>query len=167
MTKKKCIKLIMGTMGLPQPRGAEMVFLGLREIMHKKQKAQPSNKDVLVALLAEMEKAGPECGVSVVGGLLAAVQRRIIETKTAIIHDRLMGGPAKAAALKPGRRLLQNRAQLTYYNSAWLSCRKRLPPNGPRGAVWAACIGVISRSILPHKKKRSEQHENYQKAIHP
>lgn len=30
-----------------------------------------------------------------VGGLLAAVQRRIIETKTAIIHDRLMGGPAK------------------------------------------------------------------------
>lgn len=95
MTKKKCIKLIMGTMGLPQPRGAEMVFLGLREIMLKKQKAQPSNKDVLVALLAEMEKAGPECGVSVVGGLLAAVQRRIIETKTAIIHDRLMGGPAK------------------------------------------------------------------------
>ena len=65
MTRKKCIKLIMGTMGLPQPRGAEM------------------------------EKAGPECGVSVVGGLLAAVQRRIIETKTAIIHDRLMGGPAK------------------------------------------------------------------------
>ncbi len=44
MTRKKCIKLIMGTMGLPQPRGAEMVFLGLREIMHKKQKAQPSNK---------------------------------------------------------------------------------------------------------------------------
>lgn len=95
MTRKKCIKLIMGTMGLPQPRGAEMVFLGLREIMHKKQKAQPSNKDVLVFLLAEMEKVGPECGVSVVGCLLAAVQRRIIETKTAIIHDRLMGGPAK------------------------------------------------------------------------
>lgn len=41
MTKKKCIKLIMGTVGLPQPRGAEMVFLGLREIMHKKQKPQP------------------------------------------------------------------------------------------------------------------------------
>ena len=95
MTKEKCIKLIMGTMGLPQPRGAEMVFRGLREVMHKEQKAQPSNKDVLVALLAEMEKAGPECGVSVVGGLLAAVRRRIIETKTAIIHDRLMGGPAK------------------------------------------------------------------------
>ena len=95
MTRKKCIKLIMGTMGLPQPRGAEMVFRGLREVMHKELKAQPSNKDVLVALLAEMEKAGPECGVSVVGGLLAAIRRRIIETKTAIIHDRLMGGPAK------------------------------------------------------------------------
>ena len=26
MTRKKYIKLIMGTMGLPQPRGAEMVF---------------------------------------------------------------------------------------------------------------------------------------------
>nr|DAE53148.1 MAG TPA: hypothetical protein [Caudoviricetes sp.] len=33
--------------------------------------------------------------------------------------------------------------------------------------MWAACIGVISRSILPQRKKRSEQHENYQKAIHP
>nr|DAO42460.1 MAG TPA: hypothetical protein [Caudoviricetes sp.]DAP97210.1 MAG TPA: hypothetical protein [Caudoviricetes sp.] len=31
----------------------------------------------------------------------------------------------------------------------------------------AACIGVISRSILPQRKKRSERHENYQKAIHP
>lgn len=157
MTKKKCIKLIMGTMGLPQPRGAEMVFLGLREIMHKKQKAQPSNKDVLVALLAEMEKAGPECGVSVVGGLLAAVQRRIIETKTAIIHDRLMGGSAKAkaAALNPGLRLSQNRAQLTYYNSAWLSCRKRLPPNGPRGGrVGGLYRGYFKVHSPPQKEKR-------------
>lgn len=95
MTKKKCIKLIMGTMGLPQPRGAEMVFLGLREIMHKKQKAQPSNKEVLVALLFEMGEAWPGYGVSALSNLLAIVRRRIIETKTAIIHDRLMGGPAK------------------------------------------------------------------------
>lgn len=95
MTRKKCIKLIMGTMGLPQPRGAEMVFRCMQEKLYKRDGSQPSNKEVLVALLAEMEKAGPECGVSVVGGLLAAIRRRIIETKTAIIHDRLMGGPAK------------------------------------------------------------------------
>ncbi len=95
MTRKKCIKLIMGTMGLPQPRGAEMVFREMQKEMHEKQKTRPSNKDVLTALLIAMEEAGPDCGVSVFGCLLAAVRRRIIETKTAIIHDRLMGGPAK------------------------------------------------------------------------
>lgn len=95
MTRKKCIKLIMGTMGLPQPHGAEMVFRAMQEAMRKEQKAQPSNKDVLIALLVEMEKAGPGCGVSVFGYLLATARRCIIETKTAIIHDRLMGGPAK------------------------------------------------------------------------
>lgn len=56
---------------------------------------QPSNKEVLVALLFEMGEAGPGCGVSALGSLLAIVRRRIIETKTAIIHDRLMGGPTK------------------------------------------------------------------------
>lgn len=95
MTRKKCIKLIMGTMGLPQPRGAEMVFRCMQEKLYKMDGSQPSNKDVLVALLFEMGKAGPDCGVSVFGGILAFVRRRIIETKTAIIHDRLMGGPAK------------------------------------------------------------------------
>lgn len=95
MTRKKCIKLIMGTMGLPQPRGAEMVFRGMQEKLYKMGGSQPSNKAVLVALLFEMGKAGSGCGVPAFGGLLAFVHRRIIETKTAIIHDRLMGGPAK------------------------------------------------------------------------
>ena len=95
MTRKKCIKLIMGTMGLPQPRGAEMVFRRMQEELYKRDGSQPSNKEVLVALLFEMGEVGPSCGVSVLSGLLAIVQRRIIETKTAIIHDRLMGGPAK------------------------------------------------------------------------
>ena len=88
MTRKKCIKLIMGTMGLPQPRGAEMIFRCMQEELYKRDGSQPSNKEVLVALLYEM-------GVSALGSLLAIVRRRIIETKTAIIHDRLMGGPAK------------------------------------------------------------------------
>ena len=35
MTRKKCIKLIMGTMGLPQPRGAEMVFRCMQEKLYK------------------------------------------------------------------------------------------------------------------------------------
>lgn len=95
MTKKKCIKMIMGTMGLPQPRGAEMVFRCMQEELYKRDGLQPSNKEVLVALLFEMGEAGPGCGVSALDRLLAIVSRRIIETKTAIIHDRLMGGPAK------------------------------------------------------------------------
>lgn len=95
MTRKKCIKLIMGTMGLPQPRGAEMVFRYMQEKLYKRDGLQPSNKEVLVALLFEMGEAGPGCGVSALSSLLAIVRRRIIETKTAIIHDRLMGGPTK------------------------------------------------------------------------
>ena len=95
MTRKKCIKLIMGTMGLPQPRGAEMVFRCMQEELYKRDGSQPSSKEVLVALLFEMGEAGPGCGVSALDSLLAFVNRRIIETKTAIINDRLMGGPAK------------------------------------------------------------------------
>lgn len=95
MTRKKCIKLIMGTMGLPQPRGAEMVFWCMQEKLYKRDGSQPSNKEVLVALLFEMGEAWPGYGVSALSNLLAIVRRRIIETKTAIIHDRLMGGPAK------------------------------------------------------------------------
>ena len=95
MTRKKCIKLIVGTMGLPQPRGAEMVFRCMQKKLYKRDGSQPSNKEVLVALLFEMSEAGPGCGVSLFGNLLAIVRRRIIEIKIAIIHDRLMGGPAK------------------------------------------------------------------------
>ncbi|MDD7738371.1 MAG: hypothetical protein PUJ34_09925 [Subdoligranulum sp.] len=95
MTRKKCIKLIMGTMGLPQPRGAEMVFRCMQEELYKRDGSQPSNEEVLVALLLVIGVAGPGCGVSVLSGILAIVKCRIIETKTAIIHDRLMGGPAK------------------------------------------------------------------------
>ena len=95
MTRKKCIKLIMGTMGLPQPRGAEMVFRCVQEKLYKRDGSQPSNKEVLVALLFEIGEVGPGCGVSALGSLLATVSLLIIETKTAIIHDRLMGGPEK------------------------------------------------------------------------
>ena len=85
----------MGTMGLPQPRGAEMVFRCMQEKLYKRDGSQPSNKEVLVALLFEIGEAGPSCGVSALGSLLAIFSLRIIEIKTAIIHDRLMGGPAK------------------------------------------------------------------------
>lgn len=95
MTRKKCIKLIMGTMGMPQPRGAEMVFRRTQEGLYKMNGAQPSNKEVLVALLFEIGKMGPGCGVPALSRLLAVVNHRIIVLKTAIIHDRLMGGPAK------------------------------------------------------------------------
>lgn len=95
MTRKKCIKMIMGTMRLPQPRGAEMVFRCMQEKLYKRDGSQPSNKEVLVDLLFEIGEAGPGCGVSVLGSLLAIFSLSIIEIKTAIIHDRLMGGPAK------------------------------------------------------------------------
>ena len=95
MTRKKCIKLIMGTMGLPQPRGAEMVFRRMQEELYKRDGSQPSNKEVLAALLFEIGEVGPSCGVSALGRLSAIVSLCIIEIKTAIIHDRLMGGPAK------------------------------------------------------------------------
>ena len=71
----------MGTMGLPQPRGAEMVFRCMQEELYKRDGSQPSNKEVLVALLFEMGEAGPGCGVSALGSLLAIVRRRIIEPK--------------------------------------------------------------------------------------
>ena len=81
MTRKKCIKMIMGTMGLPQPRGAEMVFRCMQEKLYKRDGSQPSNKEVLVALLFEIGEAGPGCGVSALGSLLATVNLLIIETK--------------------------------------------------------------------------------------
>lgn len=44
MTKKKCIKLIMGTMGLPQPRAAEKIFSSVREWMYGEAGPWPSNQ---------------------------------------------------------------------------------------------------------------------------
>lgn len=75
--------------------GAEMVFRCMQEELYKRDGSQPSNKEVLVALLFEIGEVGPGCGVSALGSLLATVNLLIIETKTAIIHDRLMGGPEK------------------------------------------------------------------------
>lgn len=95
MTRKKCIKMIMGTMGLPQPRGAEMVFRCMQEKLYKRDRSQPSNKEVLVALLFKMGEAGPGCGASALGGHLAIVRLLILSAKLKRIHDRLMGGPAK------------------------------------------------------------------------
>ena len=95
------------------------------------------------------------------------------QTATALkktLAPRRVGGQQypNAAALTPGRRLSQNREQLPYYREHVAAQPQRAAAKRSEGgAVWAACIGVISRSILPQRKKRSEQHENYQKAIHP
>lgn len=78
MTRKKCIKLIMGTMGLPQPRGAEKVFRATREWMYGETGPWPSNQEVLMAILSAMAK-DVDIG-------MAKLKR---------IHDRLMGGHAK------------------------------------------------------------------------
>lgn len=43
MTRKKCIKMIMGTMGLPQPWEAEKVFRATREWMYGETGPWPSN----------------------------------------------------------------------------------------------------------------------------
>ena len=56
MTRKKCIKMIMGTMGLPQPWEAEKVFRATREWMYGETGPWPSNQEVLVAILSAMVK---------------------------------------------------------------------------------------------------------------
>ena len=50
MTRKKCIKMIMGTMGLPQPWEAEKVFRATREWMYGETGPWPSNQAVVDAL---------------------------------------------------------------------------------------------------------------------
>lgn len=56
MTRKKCIKLIMGTVGLPQPWEAEKVFRATREWMYGETGPWPSNQEVLMAILSTMVK---------------------------------------------------------------------------------------------------------------
>ena len=80
MTRKKCIKMIMGTMGLPQPWEAEKVFRATRE--------------VLMAILSAMVK-DVDIGMPFTTYFLAKVRLLIIRAKLKRIHDRLMGGPAK------------------------------------------------------------------------
>lgn len=94
MTRKKCIKLIMGTMGLPQPRGAEKVFRATREWMYGETGPWPSNQEVLMAILIAMVKA-VENGMPFPTYFLAKFRLLIIRAKLKRIHDRLMGGPAK------------------------------------------------------------------------
>lgn len=94
MTRKKCIKLIMGTMGLPQPWEAEKVFRATREWMYGETGPWPSNQEVLMAILSAMVK-DVDNGMPFTTYFLAKVRLLIIRAKLKRIHDRLMGGPAK------------------------------------------------------------------------
>lgn len=93
MTRKKCIKLIMGTVGLPQPWEAEKVFRATREWMYGETGPWPSNQEVLMAILSTMVK-GMDIGMPFTTCFLAKV-RLLNRAKLKRIHDRLMGGPAK------------------------------------------------------------------------
>lgn len=92
MTRKKCIKLIMGTMGLPQPWEAEKVFRATREWMYGETGPWPSNQEVLMVILSAM---AVDIGTPFTTYFLAKVRLLIIRAKLKRIHDRLMGGPAK------------------------------------------------------------------------
>ena len=94
MTRKKCIKLIMGTMGLPKPWEDEKVFRATREWMYGETGPWPSNQEVLMAILSTMVK-GVDIGMPFTTWFLAEVSLLIIRAKLKRIHDRLMGGPAK------------------------------------------------------------------------
>lgn len=94
MTRKKCIKMIMGTMRLPQPWEAEKVFRATREWMYGETGPWPSNQEVLMAILSTMVK-GVDIGMPFPTCFLAEVRLLIIRAKLKRIHDRLMGGPAK------------------------------------------------------------------------
>lgn len=94
MTRKKCIKLIMGTMGLLQPWEAEKVFRAAREWLYGETVARPSNQEVLMAILSAMAK-DVDIGMPFTTYFLAKVRLLIISAKLKRIHDRLMGGPAK------------------------------------------------------------------------
>lgn len=94
MTRKKCIKLIMGTMGLPQPWEAEKVFRATREWMYGETGPWPSNQEVLMAILSAMVK-DVDIGMPLTTYFLVKVRLLIISAKLKRIHDRLMGGHAK------------------------------------------------------------------------
>ena len=94
MTRKKCIKLIMGTMGLPQPWEAEKVFRATREWMYGETGPWPSNQEVLMVILSAMAK-DVAIGIPLKTYFLARVRLLIIRAKLKRIHDRLMGGPQK------------------------------------------------------------------------
>lgn len=94
MTRKECIKMIMGTMRLPQAREAEKVFRATREWMYGETGPWPSNQEVLMAILSTMVK-GVDIGMPFTTCFLAKVRLLIIRAKLKRIHDRLMGGPAK------------------------------------------------------------------------
>lgn len=93
MTRKKCIKMIMGTMGLPQPWEAEKVFRATREWMYGETGPWPSNQEVLMAILRAMKDV--DIGMPFTTYFLAKVRLLIIRAKLKRIHDRLMGVPAK------------------------------------------------------------------------
>lgn len=82
-------------------------------------------------------------------------KRRAYEKQFAYLDSMPQTATALKKTLAPRRRLSQNRAQLTYYNSAWLSCRKRLPPNGPRGGrVGGLYRGYFKVHSPPRKEKK-------------
>ena len=92
MTRKKCIKMIMGTMGVPQPWEAEKVFRATREWMYGETGPWPSNQEVLMVILSAMAK-DVAIGIPLKTYFLARVRLLIIRAKLKRIHDRLMGGP--------------------------------------------------------------------------
>ena len=96
MTRTKCIKLIMGTMGLPQPQAAEKNFRSTREWMHGENGPWPSNQEVLMAVLIAITKT-LDIGFPPAVCALAEIRLLIIRASAKREHDRLMGGPAKEA----------------------------------------------------------------------
>lgn len=94
MTRKKCIKMIMGTMGLPRPWEAEKVFRATQEWMYGETGPWPSNQEVLMAILSAMVK-DVDIGMPFTTYFLVKVRLLILSAKLKRIHDRLMGGPIK------------------------------------------------------------------------
>ena len=94
MTRKKCIKLIMGTMGLPQPWEAEKVFRATREWMWPV-KLGVAEQSGSTDGYSERNGKDVDIGIPLTTYFLAKVRLLIIRAKLKRIHDRLMGGPAK------------------------------------------------------------------------
>lgn len=100
MTRKKCIKMIMGTMGLPQPWEAEKVFRATREWMYGETGPWPSNQEVLMAILSAMVK-DVDIGMPFTTYFLAKVRLLIIRAKLKRIHNRLMAALQKKPKREP------------------------------------------------------------------